>query len=245
MTGDALPLTERDRALLAEVNRFGVISREQLVRLKFFSSKTRANERLRRLTNAGYLIANVQPLPAGGPRLVYSPGHLLETSRKARRQIPEASTLFVAHQLGLIDIRIAFEQHTKIERWLTERDIGAHSLGAIPDAYLEYTVEGLTYNAFIEYDRGTEPLGTIEQKLRTYLDLAFSGRFERTFKRRFFRALIVVDSAKRLSSISEAAARLSNKVIRLSLLNQLSAKGPVAAIWQRPGASSFESLTTT
>jgi predicted transcriptional regulator len=243
MAGNALGLTERDRALLMEISRFGVMSRDQLIRLRIFSSKTRANERLKRLTAAGYLTTRPQALPAGGPRLVYFPGPALETSRIVRRRFSESSELLLAHQLGLVDVRVAFQLHTAIERWLTERELSELAIGLIPDAYVEYAVSGLTYCAFVEYDRGTEPLGRIEQKVRAYLDLAFSGRFQRTFQRKFFRTLFITDSSKRLSSLSGAVAGLTTKVIRLAPLEAVSAHGPLAAIWRRPGESSLESLT--
>ena len=56
MSGKSLAFTERDRAVVREVARFGVMSRHQLMRLKFFSSKTRANDRLKRLVDEGYLV---------------------------------------------------------------------------------------------------------------------------------------------------------------------------------------------
>jgi len=129
----------------------------------------------------------------GGPRFVYVPGRLSSETRDARKRIAEMSDLFLAHQLGLVDIRIAFERQTTLGRWLTEKDLSSLSLGLVPDAYLEYEVNALTYCAFVEYDRGTETLGRIERKVRAYLDLAHSGRFERTFKRKFFRVLMVTD----------------------------------------------------
>ena len=83
----------------------------------------------------------------------------------------------------------------------------------------------------------------MERKVRAYLDLAFSGRYQRALQRRFFRTLIIVDSLKQLSSLSRAIARLSDKVIGLGVLGQLSLEGPLTSIWRRPGASASESLT--
>ena len=87
MTGKALAFTERDRAIVREVARFGVMSRDQLMRLKFFSSKTRAKERLKRLVDEGYLDARCQPIPVGGPRFVYLPGRLVLDAREVRRRL--------------------------------------------------------------------------------------------------------------------------------------------------------------
>jgi hypothetical protein len=242
MTGKTLALTPRDRDLLSEVQRCGVLTREHVVRLKLFASKTRANERLRRLTAAGYLTARPQPLIAGGPRLLYLPGKLLVASRAARGRLLEASDLFLEHELGLVDIRLAFEGFGILSRWSPAADLMPLNLGLVPDAFVEYQFEGLTFCAFIEYDRGTETLGRLERKIRGYLDLAFSGRFERAFGRKFFRALFVTDSAARLATISRMAATLTDRIVRLTTRSAVVASGPLAPIWRRPGTDALESL---
>jgi hypothetical protein len=243
MTGKSLAFTERDQAVVREVARFGVMSRDQLMRLKFFASKTRANDRLKRLVDHGYLASRRQSLPAGGPRCVYLPGRLTADGREGRRRFAEVSDLFLSHQLGLVDIRVAFEQHSHLQRWMPEKDLAGLSLGLVPDAYLEYDVDTLTYCAFVEYDRGTESLGHIERKIRAYLDLARSGRFERTFKRRFFRVFMVTDSDGRLATIAQTAARITDRIMRLTTLQELFHQGPLMSIWRRPGTNASESLT--
>jgi|SRR5579862_9626651 len=243
MTGKNIAITERDRAVLAEVNRFGMISREQLIRLKLFSSKTRANERLKGLTAAGYLHIRRQPLALGGPRFVYLAGPTMASSIDARRRWTDVSDLFLAHQLGLVDIRLAFEQHAALKQWWSERELTAVALGLIPDAYLEYAVKDLTFCAFVEYDRGTETLGRFERKAKAYTDLAFSGKFERILKRRFFRVFVITDSAKRLTTLSTAIARTTNRIFWLTTLTELSTLGPLASIWRKPGAGDSQSLT--
>lgn len=243
MTGKGLAFTERDRAIVREIARFGVMSRDQLMRLKFFRSKTRANERLKRLVGEGYLAARRQPLSVGGPRFVYLPGRLLDDGRDIRRRFADVSDLFLAHQLGLVDIRLAFEQHATLARWLAEKDLASLSLGLVPDAYLEYEVQALTFCAFVEYDRGTEALGRVERKVRAYLALAHTGQFERAFTRKFFRVLMVADTAGRLATLSQTTTRLTERVFRFTTLNDLTHHGPLASIWRRPGATTLESLT--
>ena len=103
--------------------------------------------------------------------------------------------------------------------------------------------ENSWYCAFVEYDRGTETLGRIERKVRAYLDLAQSGRFDRTFKRRFFRVFMVTDSDGRLSTLSQTTARITDRILRLTTLQELSHHGPLMSIWRRPGANASESLT--
>lgn len=246
MTGKfSLALTERDRAIVREVARCGVMTREQFIRLRLFASKTRANERLKRLVDHGYLKTRRLPLPVGGPRFVYLPGRLGRDGREATRaaRFIGASDLFVTHQLGLVDIRIAFERHARLTRWLSESDLVGLSLRVVPDAYVEYEIEGLTYCAFVEYDRGTETLARIERKVRAYLDLAQSGRFARTFARTFFRVLIIADALGRLATLVDTAKQITDRIFRFTTLSELIHQGPPASIWRRPGVTTSESLT--
>jgi hypothetical protein len=243
MAGKPFALTARDRTILLEVSRFGCLTREQLVRLNLFSSKTRANARLKALTDAHYLQARSQPVPLGGPRFIYLPGPLMVEARETRRRLAEVSDLFISHQLGLVDVRIAFEQHTGLKHWSSDKELSALSLGLIPDAYFEYAVGELTFCAFVEYDRGTETLGRIERKAQAYADLAFSGKFERLLKRRFFRVFVVTDSANRLTNLSVAIGRTTTKIFWLTTLDELSRLGPLASIWRRPGTRDVHALT--
>lgn len=245
MPGKRVALTERDQAICAEVARYGLITRDQLVRLGLFHSKTRANERLTRLTASGYLDRRSQPMPVGGPRFVYLPGRLDLGQREARRRYTEGSDLFLAHQLGLVDVRIAFARHTQLTRWMSDRELGTSTPGLIPDGYVEYDLKGLTYCAFLEYDRGTETLARFERKVHGYQTLAFSGAFARTFRRRFFRVFIITDSPKRLDTLSQTIARTTDRIFWLTTLTELSHHGPLASIWRRPGGRDSTSLTGT
>lgn len=244
MTGPDLAFTDRDRQVLEEVARFGAVTREQLMRLGVFASKTRANERLRRLAAAGYLAKRSQPMVLGGPRQVYLPGRQSESARVSRPHLVAASDLFLSHQLGLVDLRIAFLQATAVTRWLSDKDLSGMSLGLVPDAYVEYVMADLTYCAFVEYDRGTETLRRFQTKVHAYLDLASTGRFERTLRRRFFRVLVVTDTEGRLATLSHAVRTLTDQVFWLATKPAVTTSGPLAAIWRRPGGTQLTSLTS-
>ena len=244
MTGSGLGLTSRDRQIIQEVQRFGVLTRDQLIALRLFSSKTRAKERLKRLVDAAYLSARRQPLPAGGPRLVYLLGRQVAGfDSRSQKRFQEVSDLFLAHELGVVDIHIAFERATGISRWLPAKELEAMAFGVIPDGYAEYELRSLTYCAFIEYDRGTETVGRVERKVQTYVELARSSRFQQVFGRTFFRVLVVTDSANRLRTLSTATARHTDKIFRFTTLSDLIRQGPLASIWWRPNAQDSESLT--
>lgn len=238
MSGKPIAITERDRRLLLEVDRFGFVTREQLIRLGLFGSKTRANERLKKLTDAGLLRTRPQALPQRGVRLVYSAG---PQGAGGRGKVP-VSDMLLAHQLGLGDIRIAFERTTALIRWLSDRELAVLKPGVVPDGFVEYRHRELTYAGFVEYDRGTEALSRIERKVHAYLDLAFSGRFERMFSLSFFRVLLVTDSARRLHTLSQATARITDRIVRLTTLEELTRLGVPASIWRRPGATEPESI---
>src|SRR4051794_28939472 len=110
MAGNAFALTERDKAIVREVSLFGVMTRQQLMDLQFFRSKSRAKERLKRLVDAGYLSSRSQPLPAGGPQLVYAVGPVLGHSKSERKRLGVSSDVFLFHELGVVDIHIAFHR---------------------------------------------------------------------------------------------------------------------------------------
>lgn len=240
MTGNAaLLLTDRDKVILEQVARFGALTRDQLVRLGLFASKSRANERLGHLAKEELLRTIRQPLLAGGPRLVYLPSKPTGDGPDFSR----ASLLFLEHHLGVSDIRIAFERSTEVTRWLTDRELSRLKLGVVPDAFVQFALNGRVYGAFIEFDRHTEILSRIAGKVRAYLDLAFTGRFEKAFGLRFFRLLFITESPRRLQTVSTAVARITDKVVRLTTRSELLAQGPAAMIWRRPGSSALEALT--
>lgn len=243
MPGKGLALTTRDRQVLMEISRFGVMTKGQLIRLGFFGSNTRAKERLKRLVDAEYLAVRQQPIAPGGPRFVYCLGPAASDNQTHSRRFQAVSELFLAHELGLVDIRIALERHTAVSQWQVGKDLVAANLGIVPDAFCEYDVNGLTFSVFIEYDRGTETQARFARKAKAYADLAFSGRFTAILRRKFFRVFVVTDSAARLSNLSDSIADVTDRIFWLTTLSELSKQGPLASIWRRPGADRLESLT--
>lgn len=239
MAGKTILLTERDRQIMVEVSRLGAITREQAQRLRLFHSATRAKARLKQLVDAGYLSVRRQPITAGGPRCVYLPGPAAESGPS---RVKNSSALFLSHQLGLVDIRIAFEEAGAVVVWRSDRELSTAKLDVVPDAYLESALGPAVLSAFLEFDRGTESLGRIEKKARGYIDLAYSGQFTRLFNRQYFRVLMVTDSVGRLEAVSRAVARLTDRIFRFTLLSELQHEGPLASIWRRPGLRTLESL---
>jgi hypothetical protein len=243
MLGKRLALTARDHKILMEIGRFGVMTKDHLIRLGFFRSNTRAKERLKRLVDEKYLAVRQQPIAPGGPRFVYRLGSAASDSQTRSRQLATISDLFLAHELGLVDIRIALERYTTVKQWHVAKELATANLGIVPDAYCEYDVSALTFCAFIEYDRGTETQARFERKAKAYADLAFSGRFSAILHRQYFRVFVVTDSASRLANLSHSIAAVTDRIFWLTTLSELSQHGPLASIWRRPGGDRLESLT--
>lgn len=241
MTGKTVALTSRDRRLLYEVGRCGVLNRRQVIELGLFRSKTRANERLRKLTQARLLTAIPRALPQLGREYVYVLGPQ-SSDRALRRRRIEGSPLLLSHDIGMVDIRLTIERHAHMTQWRTDRECKELVQGVQPDGYGEYMVGADTFCVFVEYDRGTESLVRLQRKAKSYCDLAFSGSFSRIFGRQFFRVLLVVEGFQRLRTVSAAVRVVTDRVFRLTTMSELQTSGLTAPIWRRPGSEQSESL---
>jgi hypothetical protein len=249
-TGRALVLTARDIRLLADVAQFRVLSRHQLMRLGHFRSKTRANAVLLRLVGAGYLSRRYQPAVAGTQRALYFLGPKgVALSRPGRpntewRQLSSISDLFLAHQLSVTDVLIAFRASPcRVERWMVDEDLRSLNLGILPDGHLEYELAGKQFGAFLELDRGTETQGRFRAKVEAYARLAQSGRYRSAFGRQFFRVLVVSSSDERLDHLRATTASVTEKIFWFVTLQQVVAEGPFARIWLRPVEPQRHALT--
>ena len=159
----------------------------------------------------------------------------------------EASDLFVEHQLRLNDVRLAFTDVAsaafELHRWIGERDLAAHKLGLIPDAYCEYSMNNARFCIFIEADLGTETMRRWYRKTAGYMRLAFGGDFQRVFSRQLFRALVVTTSDRRLKFIRREIAQQTERIFWLTTFQRLRTDGPMAPIWIRPrGPENLQSL---
>jgi hypothetical protein len=91
-------------------------------------------------------------------------------------------------------------------------------------------------------DLGTEGLKRWHEKADAYLKLAFSGLYERTFRRQYFRVLVVAPSERRVASLSAAIATKTDRIFWFTTAGQLERGGPLDAIWLRPKGNSLQSL---
>ena len=254
MGGKAIALTERDIDVIKDVADFGLMSREQIRRRHQFGSVTRVNATLLRLVQHGYLSRRFQPSLTAWRRALYFIGPAGEAVLPMRRDLPGErrrhahwSDLFVEHQLQVNDVRLRFmelhEDGYRFDQWLAEFELRNVGLDMIPDGLVHYGWAGRAFTAFIEVDRGTESLPRWRHKTRAYLDLAFSGRYEAIFKRRYFRVLVVTPSDRRLNSLGREIAKQTTQIFWLTTFNDLLERGPLAGVWRRPANLQLHALT--
>jgi Replication-relaxation len=247
-------LTERDRRLIAQVNDFGVLTRDQLRQLCAFGSITRVNAILLRLVRAEYLRRRWRPTLTGSRYAVYlmgPRGHELLTGESLARRSSWGvrSDLFIEHQLLINDVRLAYQCASALgvllTRWRSEVELRTAHLPIVPDAYLEWTFRQGGFSAFLEADLSTETRARWVGKIRGYLSLTVGERFHQEFGRRFFRVLIVVPNPQRVNALRQTISQYTDRVFWLTTREALVTQGPTAAIWQRPTGTTLHSLITS
>ena len=188
-------LTDRDREIVRSVDRHRVLTTEQLAQA-FFPTKRRAWARLGDLvrlellvtfrpfapnygtsqlhfvlgrTGAALLAAEDEDHPSADPiKAALRWRYDRVTAIAFKRSLP--------HLLGVNAVWAALAGHARchprdaeLVAWLTEREAGNWTGGIVrPDALLEWQEHGISVEAFLEYDRGTERLAVLADKLRSY-----------------------------------------------------------------------------
>jgi hypothetical protein len=243
----AIVRTDRDSLLLKELSIGKVIDREQAKRIAGFKSTTRANDRLLKLTRAGFLRRFFIGTRAGGTKAIYSlslkgaqavqmEGRLI----KRRNNSLLVGDLFVEHQLAVNSIWIEAKftpipiPDVQFVRWLVFPAALSKSTPLMPDGYFELKSTSGMYCLFCEVDRGTESLKVWSRKISLYLQLAASGEFQMLFKQSRFRVLVAVSSERRLNMLRRTAALHSEKIFWFATLEEINKKGLFALIWKRP-----------
>lgn len=252
--GSAMRLTPRDVDIIGDVAAYTVMTRDQIQRKRRIGSVPRANAVLIRLVRANYLSRRYQPTVVGTRRPVYFVGprgaELLNGAPldgvRTRAQVAGLSDLFVQHQLALSDVRMVFEQSQpgfSYERWTSDLGLRDAHLGLIPDGYVEFAADGQRFTAFVEVDLGTESLTRWRSKVEEYIRLAHSGLYRKVFNRQFFRTLVVTPSERRVVHLQREIAVRTSEIFWLATTADLIARGPLAAIWRRPGHEKVHQLT--
>jgi hypothetical protein len=247
-------LTERDRKVALTLYEQQLLTTDQL-RLLFFSSQRRAQDRLlllyRQRVLDRFYPASIRG--AGKPQahwlLDEAGAHLVAASLDLdRKQLPWQrradwrSHPQLAHRLeinrfvtDLIEATLP-DPALGIGAWFGSREaaarIGERMRGRVrPDAELFLLSPAGPVNLLLEWDRGTETLERLAEKLCRY----------RTAERKLYdypgprSILFVVPGARRLRALHELAANLDRDgwPILATTTVELHRAGPLAPIWQR------------
>lgn len=179
-------ITERDRSIVRLIGKFRVLTTEHLARL-VFDSVDRAQDRLTSLHRLG-LLERFRPRPRapyhyvmgelgafllaarkgpGGAGLAWRSDHVLAIAHSQR----------LAHLVGVNGIAVSLLAHARRTpgvsvRWWPETACSPWCGRIVrPDARLVYEEDGVGVEAFLEYDRGTEPLARLSAQVERYARL--------------------------------------------------------------------------
>lgn len=221
-----LILRARDFRILEEVHKHRALTSIQIHELLFRGpSRSRSQDRLKRLAEHKYLRSIEQPMPPFGGKSAYVYAiakkgatlleEYLDEDVKVVR-IPKTEDK-LTHLLRTNDVRIVFairaeEADLTIRQWKDDRTLyqewgkeTAEKAPLIPDGYveLEYKEGSDTYrySLFLEVDLGTEPLGEWRSKIKRYLHYQASGLYEKAYHTPHMQVLTVCRSDRRMKNL--------------------------------------------
>jgi hypothetical protein len=269
---EPIVLQPRDEKIIHKVYEFGFLTREQIQRIFNFNCTVRANIRLRKLFDHGYLSRRFAPTIRGSRRAIYFLGSKgvqvvsqlsgtdpLET-REIQRKSFEKKDLFFNHDILVNDVRISFDQAMngsdsfKLDQWMTPADC-IHEYTIFnpalnqeikkvfkPDAYFRYISRGKLFNCFLEVDRSTMSNSRFESKVLSYLEYAQSGLYQHRYGFKFFRVLVVTKTRERLLNLKSTTGRLTDKIFWFATLDNIIPHRMLNSIWERPRSDKTFSL---
>ncbi len=211
-----------------------------------FRSTTRVNTRLLKLTRAGLLNRFFVGTIGGGRKAIYtlSPaaGALLGLEyRRISRSHGKTlvGDLFVEHQMRVNQVYAQVKHRPlpdrfRFVRWLTFFEPLSKTSRLVPDGYFEIQTDAGIRGVFLEIDLGNQSKKVWEQKVRSYLQFAVSGDFQRLFRQQQFRVVVITTSERRLRSIRAAIAKHTDKLFWLSDFESINRAGFWSPIWFRP-----------
>ncbi len=241
------------RVLAASVR---IVDREQAMKFAGFSSVTRINTRLLKLTANGFLRRYFLGTLKGGSKALYtlSPKGAAAASIRNNRAVirPKESLLigdpFVQHQLNINATHIAARYsdlsafNSSFQFWRDFTGPLSKVIPLIPDGYFSIQTPQGMRPAFIEVDQGTESLKVWTKKASLYLQLALSGTFKQLFQHEQFRVLVMANSARRLLSIRSAVQKQTTKIFWFATLEEINRTGLWSPIWFRPEGDQKQAL---
>lgn len=196
-------LTTRDSQLIKDMALSHVLSRDQIIDLRYFSSITRANTRLRGLQSLGLLRKIETPFFAQSLYAVGSKAEIVLGERIARIVAGRSqSPRFLQHALCTTNVRIAMMKNGATG-WRFEQqlrscfDFQGKSYEVRPDGMAVYP-SGLVA---VEVDLGHVAPTKFREKLVGYSAFVESGECSRQWKASTFSLLVVTTGKLRASRL--------------------------------------------
>jgi len=225
-------LTERDLRMLVKCALCRWLTTDQLRRLYFPAATLNAvQKRLRKLADVGYLRSYREHPTAESIHTVGPKGQSLVEERGVEVTMSSDVPRQLDHLLGVNEVRIAVEQSAvPVAYFFAYWQLS--NLGwkypVIPDAV--FAVSSPERRAFVvEYDRGTETLDKLFEKLRRYADGLEGFAFEVV--------MIVTEETRRFDLLSREMRRKQVSVPALvSTLEEIRGAGVFEAVFMEvPG----------
>lgn len=261
-----LSLQPRDILIVQAVYECRFLSRAQIQRLFNFHCVTRANIRLRKLFDHGYLSRRFLPTVKGSGVAVYCLGskgipliaeHLdfdEQLVKSKRRDALEVKDFFLTHDLLVNDVRIATvlacrnNPELQFVQWIDQRECGlavgtraTQNQGRVfsPDGYCQYRYQGKLYAFFLELDRSTMSSKRFLTKVQNYLEFGLSGSYREQFGLNFFRVFVVTLTRERLFNLKAAVERITSKMFWFAIAPEVLPDRLFGRVWHRAGQSSL------
>lgn len=213
-------LSDRDLALLHDLDRLRVLSAQQVQRLHFTSGSPltmarRCRRQLRRLSEHGVLHRyerTIGGVRAGSSGFIYAltpQGHRLVSGSdgQRRRRPAEPSAPFMRHRLAISELYVQLHEGERVGRfeltsfeaepacWRTSRD-GLRTSLLKPDAFVQLSTSVFEELAFVEVDLGSESRSVLTRKADAYQAYWQTGR-EQHQRGVFPRVVFLTNDAKR------------------------------------------------
>lgn len=258
---NAFILQPRDMEILKTVSAFSFLNSGQVAELCGFKCRKRANDRLRKLFDNGLLSRRLlvtcsekQLLYFAGPKAIDliagRTGACPDRVRKKRLKALKARDSFLLKFLTVNNFRCAFEisalkgEPVRIEEFRYKPALFLdEETKLFPDAYFRFGYDGSSHNLFLTADRAAESSKRIKKRIENYLEYGISGECEKQFGCRYFRLLIICQSAARLKSILKMIERVTDKSFCwLTVEKNISPEKILSRIWLRPNTEGSHSL---
>ena len=260
---NSLILQERDKKIIALCCGYHFLTQEQIRLLAGFGSPVRANLRLKKLHDTGYLSRRFLPVFRGGAPILYFPGPragevMAEQSgadplkiRQKRKQLLKIKDTGLPHHLAINEFRLAVSLASKnnpvisLKSWSKQKEMPLDLAGKkfYPDAYFVYGWQGKLYSIFLEVDRSTESNRRFQkEKVGNYMQYGLGGHHQRKTGFQFFRVLIVCKTAARLRNLKRLIEQKTSRMFWLAVQGDIRAEKILTKIWQRPGRNTLFSL---